>query len=129
MAMIDMGATNNFVSWHVVDQLGLVVTKNLTRLKAVNSNAMPIHGSVVSSLKVRTWQAECNFTVVNLDNFDLIIGIEFLGLAKAFVAPHIKGILIVDEQSPCFVHAMSKGPDIGKSKEIELQTAKQFKVG
>ncbi|PON49840.1 Aspartic peptidase domain containing protein [Parasponia andersonii] len=127
--MIDTGATNNFMSRRVADRLGLIVTKNSTRLKAVNSDAMPIYGSAVSSLKVGTWQAECNFTVVNLDDFDLILCIEFLGLAKAFVAPHIKGILIGDERSPYFVHVVSKGPDVGKSKEIELQTAKQFKAG
>ncbi|PON58559.1 Aspartic peptidase domain containing protein, partial [Parasponia andersonii] len=108
MTMIDTGATNNFVSWHVTDQLGLVVMKNSMMLKAINLDTMPIYGSVVGSLKVGTWQAEWNFMVVNLDDFDLILGIEFLGLAKAFVTPHIKGILIGDERSPCFVTCCPK---------------------
>ncbi|PON59961.1 Aspartic peptidase domain containing protein, partial [Trema orientale] len=81
-AMIDTGATNNFVSRRVADRLGLVVKRNSTKLKAVNSDAMPVHGAAVSSLKVGTWQTECNFMIVPLDDFDLILGIEFLGLAK-----------------------------------------------
>ena len=126
-AMIDTGATNNFVSRHEAERLGLKIVQNASKLKAVNSAAKPIQGSAVSTLKVGSWENQCNFMVVPLDDFDLILGIEFLNMAKVMVAPYLRGILIGDEKQPCFVKALANG--FYRGKELELQSAKQFKSG
>ena len=60
--------------------------------------------------------------VVPWDDFDLLLGVEFLTLAKVMVAPHLRGILIGDEKHPCFVKALVNG--LHKGKELELQSAK-----
>ena len=60
---------------------------------------------------------------IPLDDFDLILGIEFLVKAKAFVTPHLRGMMIGDEQTPYFVST------IKKKKELDLQSGKQFKAG
>ena len=41
-AMLNMSATNNFVSLRMVDQLGLKVTKSSSQVKAMNSKAQGI---------------------------------------------------------------------------------------
>ena len=51
-AMIDTGATNNFVSRHEAERLGLKIVQNSSKLKVVNFAAKPIQGSAVSTLKV-----------------------------------------------------------------------------
>ena len=51
-AKLDTGATNNFVSLRMVDQLGLKVTKSNSQVKAVNSKAQGIQGTVMSTLWV-----------------------------------------------------------------------------
>ena len=64
--------------------------------------------------------------VIPLDDFDLILGVEFLVKAKESMVPHLRGIFIGDENAPCFVQAI--GQNGGKGKELELQSAKQFKA-
>ena len=49
-AMLDTGATNNFVSLRMVDQLDLKVTKSTSQVKAVNSKAQEIQGTAISIL-------------------------------------------------------------------------------
>ena len=51
-AMINTGATNNFVSRHETERLGLKIVQNSSRMKAVNSAAKPIQGLVVCTFKV-----------------------------------------------------------------------------
>ncbi|TXG51266.1 hypothetical protein EZV62_023790 [Acer yangbiense] len=41
--------------------------------------------------------------VVPLDDFDLILGVEFFVNAKAMLLPYLQGILIGDEESLCFI--------------------------
>ncbi|PON35143.1 Aspartic peptidase domain containing protein [Parasponia andersonii] len=106
MTMVDTRATNNFVSRYVADQLGFVLINNSTSLNVVNLDGIPIHDLAVSELKVGTLQKELNFMVVPFDDFNLVLGIEFLGLAKVFIVPHFKKILIRDEKKPCFVHGV-----------------------
>uniref|UniRef100_A0A803QPS3 Reverse transcriptase domain-containing protein n=1 Tax=Cannabis sativa TaxID=3483 RepID=A0A803QPS3_CANSA len=94
-AMVDSGATNKFVASSVANRLGLEVVQSSTKLKAVNSEAKRIQG------------------------------IEFLGAAKAMVAPHLRGVMICDEECPCFVEALPYVQSHGK--DVELVTATQFR--
>ena len=52
LAMLDTGATNNFVADGVARKLGLHVMQNSSKLKAVNSEAKQIQGTSVVCLKV-----------------------------------------------------------------------------
>ena len=53
--------------------MGLRIVKNSSRLKAMNSVAKLIQGSIICSIKVGFWEDQCNFMVVPLDDFDLIL--------------------------------------------------------
>ena len=44
MALVDNGATHNFVSTKEVARLGLKLTKDDNKLKSVNSQAQEMHG-------------------------------------------------------------------------------------
>ncbi|KAK3188823.1 hypothetical protein Dsin_028384 [Dipteronia sinensis] len=43
-AMMDAGATNNFVAQREADRLGLNLLESTSKIKAVNSGAMPVRG-------------------------------------------------------------------------------------
>ena len=75
--MLDTGAINNFVSFKMVDQLGLKVTKSTSQVKVVNLKAQGIQGTTIFTLRVGSWQEECHFMALSLDDFDMILGIEF----------------------------------------------------
>ncbi|TXG47935.1 hypothetical protein EZV62_027229 [Acer yangbiense] len=112
------------------DRLGLNLLESTSRIKAVNSGAMPVRGVAETTLKVGSWQGRCSLMVVPLDDFDLILGVEFFVKAKAMLLPYLRGILIGDEESPCFVQACGGTQDIkqGKDKGTVI-SAKQVDKG
>ena len=102
-AMLDTGATNNFVSPAMVDHLGLEVVKSDYQVKAVNSRAQNIQGTTTCVMRIGMWEQECRFMTLPLDGFDVILGIEFFVQAKAVAMPHLGGLLIADESCPSFI--------------------------
>jgi hypothetical protein len=131
LAMMDTGATHNFVAARMVEQLGLKLTKCPSRLKAVNSESQPVVGvAYVVSLKVGEWTGKVNFLVVPLDDFDIILGNEFFVLAKAIPMPFLGGMLIMEESQPCFVKAVKKElPPPHKGSKGGVLSALQLKHG
>lgn len=76
-------------------------------MKTVNAEASGSHGAARDAmLRVDSWPGNVDFLVVTLDDFEVILGNEFLRKAKVLVMPHFRGILIGDEQSPCFVKSL-----------------------
>ena len=51
-ALLDTGATSNFLSNRMVDKLGLVVNQSPCKIKAVNSGATPVQVVATMTLKV-----------------------------------------------------------------------------
>ncbi|KAK4427654.1 hypothetical protein Salat_1534400 [Sesamum alatum] len=54
MAMIDTGATHNFVAEREIQKLGCLSTQHCSRIKVVNSEARPIQGVASVELTVGT---------------------------------------------------------------------------
>ncbi|KAL5775969.1 hypothetical protein ACOSP7_013526 [Xanthoceras sorbifolium] len=128
-AMLDTGATNNFVARREADRLGLNLLGSTSQIKAVNSGAMPVHGVAEVTLTLGSWQENCSMMVVTLDDFDLILGIEFFVKAKVTLMPYLRGIFIGDEKTPCFVQTERSGArDSKKGKGVEI-SAKQLERG
>ncbi|KAK4426951.1 hypothetical protein Salat_1463900 [Sesamum alatum] len=100
MAMIDTSATHNFVAEREIQKFGMSLTQHCSRIKAVNSQARPVQGVASVELTVGTWQGNHSLRVVTLDDFDLILGIDFLLLAKAMIIPNLSGFLLLIEFSP-----------------------------
>ena len=105
-AMLDTGATHNFVDESMVQQLGLKVSKCPSEIKVVNFEAKPISWIAFG---VRFKAGECirkvNFLIIKLDDFDVILGDEFFVTTKATLQPFIDVMLIFDEKYPCYVLA------------------------
>ncbi|KAL0413714.1 UNVERIFIED_CONTAM: Transposon Ty3-I Gag-Pol polyprotein [Sesamum radiatum] len=56
--------------------------QGLNRIKAVNSEAKLIQGMASVDLKVGLWTGKCNLMVVPLDDFDVILRMDFMLLAS-----------------------------------------------
>ncbi|KAJ0077796.1 hypothetical protein Patl1_36808 [Pistacia atlantica] len=77
-ALLDTGATHNFVADRVVSKLGLALSKSPTTVKAVNSSACGVTGIAYNvKVCVGCWTGKINLTAVPLDDFDVILGIYF----------------------------------------------------
>ncbi|KAK3043840.1 hypothetical protein RJ639_000539 [Escallonia herrerae] len=87
-AMVDTGATHNYISSTEVERLGLTLEKGCGRVKAINSAAQPVAGIARSVLiKIGPYEGRTNFSVVIMDDFKLILGLEFLRDTKTTVMP------------------------------------------
>jgi hypothetical protein len=74
-ALVDSGASHNFLKTEVVKELGLRVSPCGAAVKAVNSKARETTG-VASSVHIRLdkWEGWANFIVIPMDDFEVILG-------------------------------------------------------
>ncbi|KAH6793421.1 hypothetical protein C2S52_003898 [Perilla frutescens var. hirtella] len=90
-----------------VERLGLVLEKEVGRVKAINYAAQPIAGVAKSVLiKVGPYERRTNLSVVTMDDFKLILRIDFLWDTKTSVMPHA-GALMMMGNKPCVAQTVS----------------------
>ncbi|GAV63754.1 gag-asp_proteas domain-containing protein [Cephalotus follicularis] len=103
-AMVDTGATHSFLAERMVTRLSLRVDKHTSRIKAVNSQAQAMaemaHGAQIS---MGDWAGKIDLMVVPLEDFDLILSNDFFISEMVIMMPHLCGLFIMNERSPCFV--------------------------
>ncbi|KAL4310499.1 hypothetical protein GQ457_01G006930 [Hibiscus cannabinus] len=93
-ALVDTGATDTFISPEEARRCNLQVTNNDGRLKAMNSAALSIVGSVKKvPTKVGSWEGNVHYTVTPMDDFDVVLGMDFLILAEAIPLPAATSLL------------------------------------
>ena len=74
-ALIDSGATHNFVNDDVAKRLGLQVERKENMFKAVNSSVERVIGVAQKvSLSIGEWERISDFTIVPLNEFEVVIG-------------------------------------------------------
>ncbi|KAK2976515.1 hypothetical protein RJ640_000106 [Escallonia rubra] len=106
-AMVDTGATHNYISSTEVERLGLTLEKGCGRVKAINSAAQPVAGIARSVLiKIGPYEGRTNFSVVIMDNFKLILGLEFLRDTKTTVMPCTNSLAMLGSK-PCVIPTVS----------------------
>ena len=73
-ALVDTGASHNFVKLEVADAIGLKKTSCDVKVKAVNSQAKAAAG-IASGVTVHIghWTGKIDFTVMPLDDFEMIL--------------------------------------------------------
>jgi hypothetical protein len=49
------------------------------------------------------WRGKQDVLVVNLNDYNIILGLDFLQKAKIVLMPYLNGVMIVSEGCPCFV--------------------------
>ena len=114
-AMVDTGATHNFVSTEEAKKLGLKVSKETGWLKTVNSQARPIHGVARGvEMHIGTWKGTIDLSVVPMDDFQVVLGMDFLRKVNAIAMPSISMICIMEDRASCMVPTIPKTKDCPK---------------
>ncbi|KAK2979366.1 hypothetical protein RJ640_018446 [Escallonia rubra] len=106
-ATVDTRATHNYISSIEVERLGLTLEKGCGMLKAINSAPQPVAGISRSVLiKIGPYEGRTNFSVVIMDDFKLILGLEFLRDTKTTVMPCTNFLAMVGSK-PCVIPTIS----------------------
>ena len=94
-------------------------------MKAINSKALPIVGvSKRVPLKLGAWSREMDLVVVRMDDFDVVLGMDFLLEHKVIPMPLTKCLVITNHKHPTVVPASIKKPG-----NLRMISAIQLKRG
>ncbi|GKD20860.1 putative retrotransposon gag domain, aspartic peptidase domain protein, partial [Tanacetum coccineum] len=85
-------------------RLGLYATKGSGTIKVVNSLAKAIHGVAKDvRAKIGEWEEIIDLSVVPIDDFKVVLGLEFLDKVRAFPMPFANSLCILDGGKTCMV--------------------------
>ena len=111
--LLDTGATHNFVSVDEAKRLDLKATKEGGTMKAVNSPAKLIAGIAQGMhITLGMWSGKLDFSIVPMDDFKMVLSMEFFDQVHAFPLPTRNPLSILDESKACMVPT-----ERGKSEE------------
>ncbi|KNA16217.1 hypothetical protein SOVF_090960 [Spinacia oleracea] len=103
-ALVDTGATHNFVALREATRLGLRYTKESGTLKTVNTSPVPIHGVARGvSLQLGDWKGTVDLTVVPMDDFSMVLGLEFMDTVAPWTMQRDGTMIIARDQEACSV--------------------------
>ncbi|GKD28387.1 putative nucleotidyltransferase, ribonuclease H [Tanacetum coccineum] len=103
-ALVDFGATHNFMADDEAKLLGINATKGSGTIKVVNSPAKAIHGVAKDvRAKIGEWEGTIDLLVVPMDDFKVVFGLEFLDKVQAFPMPFANSLCILDGEKACMV--------------------------
>lgn len=104
VALIDWGASSNYVSMHLCKEMGLKMTKTAHSIKVVNHPEEYCVSRVEQvSLQVGLWLGITCLFSIPCDQFDMILGQSFAMIACVISAPHLGKLIIQDPMFPCEV--------------------------
>ncbi|XP_050941245.1 uncharacterized protein LOC127149526 [Cucumis melo] len=93
--MVDSGATHNFITEVEARCLRIRWKKDSGRMKVMNFVALPIVGMVKrATIKLGGWKGPVDFVVVKMDDFDVVLGMEFLLEHQVIPMPSAKCLVI-----------------------------------
>lgn len=102
------GCSHNFITLEEAKRVGLQVSKGRGWLKTMNANAKPITGTTQGvDLHLGTWKGKIDFLRAHMDDFKVVIGMEFLRKVNAVPMSYYNSVCIMEKGSPCMVRASS----------------------
>ena len=101
--MVDTSATDTFISPEEAKRYDLKMTKDCGQMKAVNSPASTISGSSKNvMIELGPWEGGINFMISLMNDFDVVLGLDFMIAAQAIPIFTISCLLFFGER-PCVV--------------------------
>ncbi|KAL4379844.1 hypothetical protein GQ457_02G026850 [Hibiscus cannabinus] len=93
-ALVDTGATDTFIIPEEAERCNLKLSKGKGRMKAVNSGAAVVWGSTKNvKTKVGPWEGNMNYTVVPMDDFNVVLGLDFMVANQVVPVPAASCVL------------------------------------
>jgi len=97
LTMVDSEATHNFMGEDTARRIGLKFVPVKEQMKTVNSPpdcVLDVAEKVDTTLS--EWTRKVDFTIVRIDDYEAVLGMEFLKQFDAMILPHLKRLYIYD---------------------------------
>ena len=76
------------------------------------------------TMKIGSWEGKIDFTVAPMDDFKIVIGMDFFRQVRVVPIPFLRSMAILEEEAPCMV------PTITESKaKTPMLSAMQLEKG
>ncbi|EOY21744.1 Uncharacterized protein TCM_013852 [Theobroma cacao] len=90
--MLDTRASNTFITLGEAKRYVFKVENDFRQMKAVNLSALVIMGNTKDvKIKIGYWEGKVNLTIAIIENFDFVLGLDFMMKAQAI--PFLVGFL------------------------------------
>ena len=97
LTMVDSGASHNFVGEDTARRIALKFVSVKAQMKKINS---PLDNVLDVAEKVDTTLGECTvkveFTILRIDDYEVVLGMEFMKQFDAMIVPHLRKLYIYD---------------------------------
>ena len=60
-------------------------------------------------MRIRQWEGKVDFTMAPMDDFKVVLGMDFLCQVKVMLLPFLRSMAILEEEAPCMVPTITKG--------------------
>ena len=94
-ALVDTRATHNFMTTRLAKEVGLMIFPSNMEGKAVNSRAKVASLVHEVPVQIKDWKGQLDFIVMQMNDFDMILGQDFLKGNKAIVVPFCNEVVLV----------------------------------
>ncbi|CAO2821076.1 unnamed protein product [Amaranthus hypochondriacus] len=119
--LVDTGASHNFLAREEAKALGVKFTRVDGEMKTINSRATPVYGNAWNvPVRLGKWKGKVDFSVVDIDDEDVVSGMEFLHKVQPF------------RVSEGMITITSKGSEIGiklaqlKERDVRVSSLKAW---
>ena len=104
-----------------VKRFNILWHQDTGNMKAVNLTTLPVLGVAKRTLiKLRTWTKRIDFAIVKIDDFDIVLEMDFLLKHKVIPMPLAK-CLIVTRSNPTIIKTNNRQPG-----EVKMRSALQL---
>ncbi|KAI3443871.1 hypothetical protein Pfo_000536 [Paulownia fortunei] len=131
-ALVETGATHNFISEEEANRLGLRWSRGEGWLKTVKTKAQPLNGIVKNvELCLGPWKGQVDFSVAPMDDFKVVLGMDFLRKETAIPMPSFNFVCILEKRAPCMIPTIdpTEGHSQGTKTESRHLSAMQITKG
>lgn len=99
VVVVDTSATHTFISSKVVHDYRLKMSKCSNYLKMVTTKLQAVDDIAYGvAVIVRCCTYKVNILVINLDDYDMILDVDFYMKAKLATMPHLDGVMVMQEK-------------------------------
>ncbi|KAG8498201.1 hypothetical protein CXB51_006628 [Gossypium anomalum] len=129
-ALIDTGASDLFISEKATKKLGLSIRKSNKKIKTVNSEEAPTVGVARNvELQIGEWKGKEDFEVIQLDDYDYVLGLNFLDRIQTVLFPWADEIHIVTGPLSKIVVPVHRDMKVGTKVLSSIQLVEDASYG